>query len=213
MSSRDSSGPRISVSLPSVLLFSALFYLDSQNLMIYFVAAAVLHECGHFLAVKLCGGRIEMLRLSLIGAEIVLAGTPMLPHSKEVAIALAGPAMSVLGAAAASLLGTLLFYDDLYVFAGVSLLLGLFNLLPVRILDGGRAISSILELHLGQERADSIAFLLSLLGCMLITSFGVYVFMSTGYNITMLFIAVFLSCSLLIKSEIVKSIVNMSKKY
>lgn len=95
--------------------------------------AALCHELGHLLALRLAGARVECLRLTAFGAEI-RADTRRLSYPREIACTLAGPAVNlVLALFLARMAGW-------YVPAGSSLLLGCFNLLPVPALDGGRAL-------------------------------------------------------------------------
>ncbi len=91
------------------------------------------HELGHLAALRLAGARVERVRLTAFGAEI-RADTRRLSYPREIACTLAGPAVNLLLA--------LIFarWTGLYVAAGANLLLGCFNLLPVPVLDGGRAL-------------------------------------------------------------------------
>lgn len=99
------------------------------------LAAAAVHEGGHWLALRLLGGRVTQLRLTLFGAELE-TDNHHVSYGGEIVAALAGPAANLLwawlliglkGEAQAELIG-------------VNITLGLFNLLPVRPLDGGRAL-------------------------------------------------------------------------
>lgn len=101
--------------------------------------ACALHELGHWLAIRLLGGRIAWLRLTAVGAEMALDGTRPLSYGRECAAALAGPAASLITAQLAARGG-------LYLLAGLSLGQGLFNLLPILPLDGGRALGLLLSL-------------------------------------------------------------------
>ena len=119
-----------------------------------FVAAAAAHEAGHLIAIWLAGGRVTGIRLGVCDARITAFG---LGYRQELFCALAGPAMSVLFCLALRRL-----YPTC---AAISLLLGLFNALPVYPLDGGRALRAGLCLCLPLGRAETISNAVSLAVC------------------------------------------------
>ena len=99
---------RISVSpaFPALLLLFAAW--DRQGLLVHILLAAVLHECGHLLVLRLLGGEIGGLRLTLFGAELRIRRSERLSYGRELAAVLAGPAVNVfcslaLGRAAAAM--------------------------------------------------------------------------------------------------------------
>ena len=101
-----------------MLVCAVLIYLDGQGVVLWGVLACGVHELGHWAAAAALGGQVKCLPLSCAG---------------ELLCAMAGPAASLVWALCAARLG-------LFTAAGVSLGLGLFNLLPARALDGGRAL-------------------------------------------------------------------------
>ncbi len=120
------------------------------------VTAAILtHEGGHLLVAKLCGVRMEALRLDLLGARMVMAGLPS--YTEEAATALGGPAVGFLTAAFIPLWisggGTV--KGPFFQFLLVSGMLAALNLLPVRTLDGGRALHCLVAL-LSPRVADAL---------------------------------------------------------
>jgi stage IV sporulation protein FB len=112
--------------------------------------AALLHELGHMAAAWGWGIPIGALRLDLFGARMELCG--LIPYRAELAVAAGGPLVSLLAASFALPLGGL--WEGAYLFAAVSLGLGALNLLPVRGLDGGRMLSCLLAMLLGERAAD-----------------------------------------------------------
>lgn len=128
------------------LLLALLLFLDDENLVPWALFACFLHELGHWGAIRFLGGRVAALRLSIVGAEILPERSRMFSYREEVFIAGAGPGisilMAILGALAArvELFGT----ERMFLFAGLNLAAGVFNLLPLGPLDGGRILRIVL---------------------------------------------------------------------
>ena len=119
-----------------------------------FLAAAAAHEAGHVMAIYLVGGKVTKLRLGMCDAKIETQG---LGYRQEIFCALAGPGMSVLVCLALR--------KAYATCAAISLLLGLFNALPVYPLDGGRALRAGLCLFLPLGRAEAVSNVVSLAVC------------------------------------------------
>lgn len=124
---------------PGFWLTAALIWALEPGLLIPAALAAGCHELGHCAALRLLGNGLGRLRLGAAGAEL----TPRRPlsYAAELPVALAGPAASLLCAYWAARHGV-------FLFAGLSLALGLFNLLPIAPLDGGRALQCLCALAL-----------------------------------------------------------------
>lgn len=173
------------------LLLAALLCLDAGGLVGTLFVLCAVHEAFHLATVLLLGGRVRRLSLTGVGAELVFDGAA-LSYPMEVAAALAGPAGSVMAA-------RLLADAGAYPAAGLSLALGLFNLLPARPLDGGRALYFILAWAFSPAAADRVLGVLSR-GCALVLlALGVPAACLAG-NFTPLLIGVWLL--LLAKREV-----------
>ena len=134
-----------------LLLAAALVFLDGESVLPWAVLAAAVHELGHYAAVRLQGGAIKELRLTISGGEMDLDRRYPLTYSGELLSILAGPGASLLLALAALRLGD--GREEGWFLAGLSLCLGWFNLLPVWPLDGGRALLLILTGFLPHDTA------------------------------------------------------------
>lgn len=124
---------KFSVSIGFLLIAAAIIYLDGQDLVLRCILACLLHEAGHWVMIRMLGGRVQAVHLTVIGAEMRLDMRRPLSYGREVAAALAGPAVSL----AAAWLSARLSW---FLFAGMNLSLGALNLVPAVPLDGGRAL-------------------------------------------------------------------------
>lgn len=175
------------VSAGFLLLAAWLNYWDRQGVFPWVLLACVLHELGHLLTLRWLGVPVEKLRVTAVGAEIRIAGS--LSYRGELAAALAGPAVNLV------LAGVLSGMPGGAVGAGVNLVLGLFNLLPVGRLDGGRVLGCVLALLLGPEYGEQAAGLLSLLCVVLLSVAGIGV-LWLGGNGTLLMVSLWLAVSM-----------------
>mgnify|MGYP003095173162 CR=1 FL=1 len=121
---------RIRISGGFWLLAAWFTLVNGWQLLAVILSAAALHELGHLLVLRLLGARVRELRVSVFGAELMTSAA-RLSYPGEIAAVLAGPAVNLL---CALVLGG----AHAWVAAGAHLSLCLFNLLPVRPLDGGR---------------------------------------------------------------------------
>lgn len=157
---------RVRVS-PTVLLLLAVFVAVASPLCLAAVLlAALCHELGHYGALRLCGGRLESLSVSAFGAQMRIRDRGRLSYAREALCVLAGPLVNATLSWLLSLAGA--YCQELYLFAGVQLILGAFNLLPLSALDGGRllwiGIACLTDPFLADKvcRAVTLAVLLAL---------------------------------------------------
>lgn len=137
---------------------AAVWYFDSCGIFWPFLAAMTVHELVHAAVLLLLGGGIESVRLSFAQVEL---RTGLLSDRTELWSTAAGPGIN--------LLCGWLFRRWMPAFAVVSLLLALFNLLPVWPLDGGRLLRTLLRMRWGAAGVNAsqtlgLLFGLGLLG-------------------------------------------------
>ena len=108
-----------------------------------FVLLILVHEMGHVLELRRQGVPASApLFIPFMGAVV---GMKQMPHDawREARVALAGPILGSLGAAAVWVLGAWTNSDLLIALAFTGFFLNLFNLIPIVPLDGGRAMAAV----------------------------------------------------------------------
>jgi len=160
-------------------------------LLLAVFTCVILHELGHSLTAMRFGVRVHRILLLPIGGMAQFDRIPREPL-KELAITIAGPAVNF------TLFGLLLFLlgsfsiDDIaalplglhqlgYSLAAINLVMGVFNLIPVFPMDGGRIFRALLALKFSYLTATKWA---SGVGKVLATAGASYVLLVHGNLLT-----------------------------
>jgi len=136
------------------LFFALLYFLDCDGVFAGMTLAALAHEAGHAVLIYVLGGRVFEAELTVGGACI--------HHSledrgwRDMVVAIGGPAFNILSAVIFAgregLAG---------VFAASSLLLGIYNMLPVYPLDGGRILKAALRKYKSSSTILTVSALIA----------------------------------------------------
>lgn len=156
---------RFSVSPGALFAGAVLLYLGPSPVQAACLTAAALHESGHLLTCLALGISVQSLRLTVLGA-VLEAEARCSSGWEEVLVALAGPLVNLCTLPFALRAGARLL-------AGASVLLGVFNLLPVSPLDGSRVLHGLLSLGGELDAADEWTAWASRLGMGLLLVPGV----------------------------------------
>lgn len=122
-------------------------FANGWQLLAAVLLAAAVHEGGHYLVLRLLGAEVIAVRISVFGAEMQVRGR--LSYGGDLAATLAGPGANLLSGCLLAAMG-----GPWLVFAGAHLVLGCFNLLPIRPLDGGRALAAAVRWTDGPDAGE-----------------------------------------------------------
>lgn len=161
------------------------------------LTAVILHECAHARVAKRYGYALDTIRLMPYGAA--LCGNVDMRPKHEAIIAAAGPIFNLVVALIFAAMWWLIPTSYLFtqVFCMCNIYIGVFNLLPVYPLDGGRIALALLSPKLGRARAYKIMRIVSFVFG--IAAIGLFI-LSAFYSLNVCFLAVglFMTVSALI---------------
>lgn len=120
---------------PETYIYTAilLLLLPIRWITSFFIAVFI-HEYCHYIALRLCGATVWQIEIGVTG---IVMKTGQLSPGKELICALAGPAGS---------LALVFLIRPMPFLAVCGLVQGVFNLIPVYPLDGGRILQSAMTL-------------------------------------------------------------------
>ena len=138
-------GKRITISLALTLAAAFIYYVVSIETTIAIALPVAVHELAHIIALRFFGLKVKSVRAELTGLCIDYCG--FAEPVAHIAAAFAGPAGG---------------FTWMELSAGISLLLSVFNLLPVLPLDGGRILLGLMTMLLGARTGERIAYRISI---------------------------------------------------
>ena len=119
-------------------------------------ASVLLHELGHALVARQLGVRVSGIELGFFGGAAKMVELPRTANH-ELAIAAAGPAVSLVLAGLGLGLGAMTHVPLIAWLGWTNLILALFNLIPALPMDGGRILRAVLARRIDFVRATDIA--------------------------------------------------------
>lgn len=160
----------LDISTGAIVLLSVLYFFCGFEVFFALITAISVHELGHVLAIKAQGESIPRLRFDISG--ICMYYSDFKSRKNEFAALLSGPFLGLVFAFAASYFGNQICSSFLLIASGFSLLLTIYNMLPILPLDGGRMLFCLVSSAISESKAKSVCKALSLLFSALITLVG-----------------------------------------
>jgi stage IV sporulation protein FB len=178
-----------------VMLFSALtgYLLEALTLF----GIVFIHEMGHVAAAKGLGWKVREVQLLPFGGVAVVDELGTVPLHEELIVALAGPFQHAWLILLALLMKTVAPSNLEWwnYFIEVNLMIGLFNLLPVLPLDGGRVLQCLFGYIMSYHRTLWMTTWLSLTLSAFVISFAIYGLFTNRLPLNLLVIGLFLLIS------------------
>ncbi len=181
----------------------ALFSGNIVHTVLIFLSA-LLHELGHIFAARILKIKISKMRLDLMGALLMTSGIHS--YRSERLLCAAGPFMNLL----CFLMGSSFYLyfrlppvvsEEILFFCRVNASLMVINALPVRNLDGGRILHSILCERAGVRTADTVVDIFSFSSVCFLWMISVYLLIKYESSLSMFTFSVMLFIKLFVMGE------------
>lgn len=188
---------KLYISFIFVALICFMLATDRTGFLIPCMLAVILHELGHLFTMWLLECAPKEIKLIPTSIEIVRSFSKK-PYGETV-IALMGPIVN--------LFLSLVFYvnylifknEALIVFSLLNLIIGLFNLLPVKGLDGGTVLFNIIAKKQSLDKATKALTLITLICGFIILTLALFLLLNGTFNPSIFIISIYVLVSAIIK--------------
>lgn len=187
---------KVKVSFLFMAVLCIILLFDSTGYAFPMLCAVLFHETGHFIAMHICGCAPKEINLIPGSVQITCAFAPI---RQEIFILLCGPAFNLA-------LFTLLFINCyifsnyfLLEFALINMLYGLFNLIPVKGLDGGSVLYEIILKKSGIKKANTVILILTAFAIIALAALAVAMTLKGSTNYSAYIMVLYLILSVLLK--------------
>lgn len=194
-------GIKVEITFYFVAFIAFILSLKVPSNILITVISSLIHECGHIIMMIVLGNKPKKLRFELTGINIIRNKEINISNRNEVIISFGGPLLNLIIVIFCCIY--LCFYDNTIVitFACINLILMVFNLLPIKGLDGGNILFHLIIQYCDILFSSKVIKFTSVFFIVIIFIWGVYVLVVSRYNISLIMIAIFLILSLFNDNE------------
>lgn len=159
--------------------------LQDTRYTAYGLYACMVHEFGHLLLMQALGIKTESLQFYAAGIKLRMKDSRILSFRKELLILFGGCAINfAVFCVFWALSGK---NTQMMIFAAVNLLIGLFNLMPIKGFDGERISNLLIERFCSIEKILLVKNLVRFFCALLLGAVLVYFFMQKSRNLSLYF--------------------------
>ena len=174
---------------------------DVSGLVLLAILSSLIHEFGHIFTMIMQKNYIKAIKFHPFGIDIVDSNRTLYNYSKNILVLISGSTTNFLIALILKMLYfytrnpiiNIVFYQNIYI--------GILNLLPIGVLDGGQIVFIILSKKIGINRAYKIIQFTSILFLVPLAILGFLVLFRSKYNFSLLFLGCCLISCLIFKEE------------
>ena len=190
-------GTEIYISFLFASVITLMLLFDKTGVILPLLFAVFMHEIGHLFMMYIRAAAPK--RIKLIPASVQITKPFISNYKNDIIISLAGPIVNIL------LFAVFYFNYKCYLntttlyIALLNLIIGVFNLLPIKGLDGGTVFYCILCKYTNVNKAELILGAISFLGGMALLISAVVLTIRGKINISLYIMGIYLLVTTLIK--------------
>ncbi len=175
---------KINVSIFSLFALVIIFLSDFSAFTAVFLSAVIIHEFSHVLFLRFFGVKIHRLTFYPFGVDME-CDMNSLDYGRELICILSGSLANILSAVLGYFIFAATTSEAVLFFVFCNLFLGLCNLLPVSVFDGGRALSLIIDWVFLPDTAYYLARFCDVLGLVFSLLICFAVLGDFGFNLSL----------------------------
>lgn len=166
-------GVAIRVKFMFLSIITLFLIMDKTGIATFTLLASLIHELGHVIVLILIDHKPKELIFEIVGIKLVQPNKTI-SYIKEILVLLAGPMANII----MFLLLNYIFSDIYFlnVFSFTHLFIGLFNLLPIGGLDGGKILNLLFKLKFNDIFANIVAKTISIMIIIPVIFISLYLF-------------------------------------
>lgn len=177
---------KIEINLKIILVLILFLIIKNINTYLIFIIFILIHELAHLLVGICIGGKPRKLTLSPFGASLEFYTYGNNNSFGRILFFLIGPLVNFI---IAFLLLNFRINLDKIIFTNLAI--GIFNLLPILPLDGGKIVREILKIFFGIEKSNNYTMLISKIILVIISFFYAIIIIKIK-NIMVFFLIIYL---------------------
>lgn len=189
-------GLQIEINFMFVAAVCIFLLLDKSGMSAIALLACFIHELSHIIIFAAVGYTPQKLSLELTGIKLTKPATA-LSRGKELLVQFAGSGANLL--IFFLLINTIDKISIVSLFAVTHLVLGIFNLLPLKSFDGGKILSIILSYFLSMGTTEKICNAVDFIGIFAMLICCIFMIITSRGSFSLLSITVLLMLSALMK--------------
>ena len=187
------------VSYPAVAFFAVAIICDNEGLFLLCMLSSFCHELGHIVLMRMF--KVGLMSISFnLGDVSIKRAEVFTTFLQDVLITMGGIVVNLILSLLFFILYKICGFSFCLDFSASNLCVALFNLLPMKSLDGGNLLYMLLKVKLSDINADRILNLLTALFLVPLGAISFLTLFSSGFNYSFLIVAVFLVCTLVQRS-------------